>query len=188
MVNMHHSYLPATNYCNYLQKLSGVVAFYGKEDIPGKNSWTPLNTFIFFFEDEELFCSGKVLWYHQPVGVIVAKSEEVAIAAAQLVIVTCTPPDHKPYLTIREILSASEDVKKKRVTHVTDVIPLRRGFDVKKIVKGEFNMGSQYHYHMELQCCNVVPIEGELDVYASTQWLDCVQMGIANVLGIHQAK
>lgn len=59
---------------------------------------------------------------------------------------------------------------------------------MKKVVKGEFFIDMQYHFHMEVQCCSVVPVEDGLNVYSATQWMDSIQIGIANVLGISQTK
>lgn len=56
---------------------------------------------------EEVFCSGTVRHYFQPLGIIVAKSQELAEQAADLVKVTYNPSTKKPFLTIREILAAN---------------------------------------------------------------------------------
>lgn len=43
--------------------------------------------------------------------------------------------------------------------------------------------------HMEVQCCNVVPFENDTyTVYASTQWMDKIQAGVAAVLGLPNSK
>ncbi|CAH0550009.1 unnamed protein product [Brassicogethes aeneus] len=169
-------------------KHPGVVHFFGKEDIPGKNNWTPLTASLIFLTPEELFCSEKVLYYDQPVGLIVAQSQSIADKAADSVQVKCKLPGTKPLLKIRDVLNAPEDVKKQRVTHITDLVPIKKGHDVKKVVKGEYYEDLQYHFTMETQVCNVIPNEDGLDVYAATQWMDVCQMGIANVLGIQQAQ
>lgn len=58
------------------------------------------------------------------------------------------------------------------------------GKDVKHVIKGEFFVGMQYHFHMEVQCCNVVPTEDSLDLYASTQWMDAAQISCSTALNI----
>lgn len=37
---------------------------------------------------------------------------------------------------------------------------------------------------MELQCCQVIPTEDSLDIYASTQWMELTQMSASNILNI----
>lgn len=54
---------------------------------------------------EELLCSGVVQYYFQPLGIIVAETQEIAETAASMVNVRYTP-GKKPLLTIREILTA----------------------------------------------------------------------------------
>lgn len=62
------------------------------------------------------------------------------------------------------------------------------GTDVKHVIKGKFDVSWQYHYHMETQCCAVVPVEDGLDIYPSTQSLDFAHMSAANALNIPQNK
>lgn len=65
-------------------KLEGVFAFYGAKDIPGLNNFMPLS-FDFNFEVEEVFCSSKLLYHGQPVGIILANSFDLAYKARNLV-------------------------------------------------------------------------------------------------------
>ncbi|XP_018569701.1 xanthine dehydrogenase/oxidase-like [Anoplophora glabripennis] len=160
-------------------KMKGVVAFLGKDDIPGQNTFTPKTKD--FQIQEELFCSGKVQYYDQPIGIIVAKDQDVAVEAAELVEVTYSPPKRKPYLTIKDVLNAKD---KSKIHHQITVIPKDKGTDVKHVVKGNVFLGLQYHFHMEVQCCNVVPTEDGLDLYPSSQWMDAAQLACSAVLNI----
>lgn len=55
----------------------GVRYFFSAKDIPGENNFTPLS--VFTTVTEELFLgSGTVLYYDQPVGIILADSMEIA--------------------------------------------------------------------------------------------------------------
>lgn len=65
-------------------KIEGVYGFYGAKDIPGLNNFMPLS-FDFNFEVEEVFCSSKLLYYGQPVGIILADSFDLAYKARNLV-------------------------------------------------------------------------------------------------------
>ena len=52
-----------------------------------------------------------------------------------------------------------------------------------KLIEGEFEVNTQYHFYMETQTILVRPSEkGQLDVYASTQWLENTQRMIAQAL------
>ncbi|CAH0550925.1 unnamed protein product [Brassicogethes aeneus] len=168
--------------------IPNVVAFYGKQDIPGENNFTPSMAWNLFAFKEEVFCSGTVQYYDQPVGIIVAKSQEVADKAAEIVKVNCTPPISEPLLVIKDVLKAPADVQKKKIKHLTDLVAKRKGNSIKKVIKGEFYVGPQYHFHMEVQCCAVIPVEDGLDVHSSTQWIDGTQLGVANVLNIPANK
>lgn len=55
---------------------------------------------------EELFCSGVVKYYFQPIGIVVATSQLVAEKAADAVAVSYVEGKRKPLVTVREILKA----------------------------------------------------------------------------------
>ena len=58
-----------------------------------------------------------------------------------------------------------------------------------RAVSGEFEIGSQYHFHMETQSCIVTPKEdGQFEVFSATQWMDNVQHTISGALGIPDNK
>ncbi|CAG9813286.1 unnamed protein product [Phaedon cochleariae] len=165
-------------------KMKGVVRFFDKNDVPGVNTFMPKVAGLAV--QEELFCSGRVQYYHQPIGIIVATDQEIAWNAAEHVKVKYTPPTTKPYLTARDVVKANA---KDKIVHQTTVVPSGKGNDVKHVIKGEFFIGQQYHYYMEVQCCNVVPTEDDgLDIYPVTQWMDVCQMAAAATLNIPTNK
>lgn len=93
------------------------MAYFDKNDIPGKNTFTPPNANFpsnYYPENygpiiqEEIFCSGLVQYYFQPVGMVVAVSQEIAITAASLVKITYKNGSEKPLLTIRQIFKAGD--------------------------------------------------------------------------------
>lgn len=55
---------------------------------------------------EELFCSGTVKYYDQPVGVVVASSYAIARKAVDKVKIYFDPPKQKPLVTVRDVLKA----------------------------------------------------------------------------------
>ncbi|KAF7271078.1 hypothetical protein GWI33_016038 [Rhynchophorus ferrugineus] len=164
-------------------KLPGVVAFFSAADIPGENNIGVRKCDQLVIE--ELFCKDKVLYYSQPVGILVANSHDQACRAEKLVKIYTNAPTSKPLLTIRDVLKNN---KMDRVTHQTSFVPKTKGNDVKKVIKGEMNIKGQYHFHMENQNCSVIPTEDGLTVYAATQWMDHIQGVISQVLDIPSQK
>ncbi|CAG9861069.1 unnamed protein product [Phyllotreta striolata] len=164
--------------------MEGVIAYFDKKDIPGINTFTPKDVGLFPVQ-EELFCSGTVLYFNQPVGIVVASDDVTASKAAQLVKISYQPPTKKVYFNVKDVVR--DDVKD-RIIHQTTVLPKSRGNDVYKTVSGEFYINWQYHYHMETQCCKVVPREDNIDIYPASQWMDINQLGASAVLGIPANK
>ncbi|KAJ3639854.1 hypothetical protein Zmor_003189 [Zophobas morio] len=160
-----------------------IVAFYSKDDIPGDNVFTiltPLTT-----SEEQLFCDGRVRYYDQPIGILVGKSQEALENAVSLVLVTYDSPNVEPLLTSRQVV---KEGRTDRITQYKKNDATRRGNDVKHVVKGSFDIYQQYHFHMENQCCQAIPEDKGLLVYASTQWMDLVQCAISRVLGIPESQ
>ena len=54
-----------------------------------------------------------------------------------------------------------------------------------KIVQGEFEIGSQYHFHLEPHSCLVRPLEdGQYEVISATQTVYKVQATVAKALAM----
>ena len=52
------------------------------------------------------------------------------------------------------------------------------------MVEGEFEVNTQYHFYMETQTILARPSEkGQIDIFASTQWLENTQRMVAQALG-----
>lgn len=86
------------------------MAYLDKTDIPGPNTFIPddANTVLNpqLIITEEVFCSGTVRYYHQPVGLIVAVTRKIANKAANMVKITYRPGP-TPYTTIRQIIQSN---------------------------------------------------------------------------------
>lgn len=52
-------------------------------------------------------------------------------------------------------------------------------------IKGSLFCGPQYHYHMETQQTIAVPVDNGMDLYPSSQWMDFINTGVAQVLGVN---
>lgn len=64
--------------------MPGVVAFYSAKDIPGANTFMPAKMFL-VMAPEEVFCSSEVKFFGQPVGIVLATTNEIANMAADLI-------------------------------------------------------------------------------------------------------
>ncbi|CAG9839731.1 unnamed protein product [Diabrotica balteata] len=168
-------------------KLDGVVAFFDKNDIPGRNTFTPIEAefLTFYHVEEELFCSGVVQYDCQPIGVIVAKSQDLAEKAAELVEVVYEKTNEKNLHSIKDVLKNNA---MERIREDTKEEPIQKGANTEHIVNGKVELGWQSHFYMETQCCNVVYKDDGLDMYASTQWMDSVQTAASVVLKIPANK
>lgn len=156
-----------------------MVAFYDANDIPGRNTFTPKEANLPV--DEELFCSGIVKYFYQPVGVIVAKTDELAEKAADLVSIEYKLNERGPLLTIHNILKSNA---KEKITQDDIIKAKNRGTNVDRQISGTFNLNWQYHFHMETHVCLVVPTEDGFDMFPSTQWMDLSQVSASVVLGL----
>nr|CAD7459505.1 unnamed protein product [Timema tahoe] len=191
----------------------GVVKFYGAEDIPGKNSVIPYPT-VFTLEKEEvmivlivstegnlnvmiltmdcrnlpLFCSGKVLYWGQPVGIIIAATRELANRAASKVKIEYSNVS-KPVIHLSEVIDNKHESwrinseQEKR----TAVSPEESNSGpTTHVAKGTFKLGLQYHLTMETITVQCVPTEDGIQIFASTMWMDLLQRGVSDVLAIPQ--
>ena len=59
---------------------------------------------------------------------------------------------------------------------------------MKYTIKGTFVSGSQYHFTLEPQCCLCIPLEDELDVFVTTQFITFTQRNMAVCLGIPENR
>ncbi|KAJ8719964.1 hypothetical protein PYW07_012007 [Mythimna separata] len=162
-------------------KCPGVIKFYSAKDIPGLNSFTPAEDPVYSI-NEEVFCSGQVKYFNQPIGLIVADKQDTADKAANLVKVTYTNVE-KPVIDIK---IAKKDAK--RNTLFREIKATARGQDVVKVIKGENTIKGQYHLPMETLVSVSKPIEEGLAVYATAQWPAAMQVMISRALKIDQSK
>lgn len=77
---------------------------------------------------EQLFCNGKVQYYHQPIGIIVANSHYLAMTAAKNVKIYYTTPKGKPLFNIKDVLAAQAT---ERITVRTAVKAKSKGLILK---------------------------------------------------------
>ncbi|XP_018394484.1 PREDICTED: xanthine dehydrogenase/oxidase-like [Cyphomyrmex costatus] len=164
-------------------KMKGVIAFFSAEDVPGENLCiSAASELTSLPEDELLFAEEDVLYAGQPIGVIVAEMHNLANEAAKLVQIKYTEsPKTKPIITIEDAINAND---KTRIRESVNIPAKRKGTDIKYVIKGVFQCGSQYHYTLETQSCVCVPVKDNMNVYPSSQWMDLIQVSIANCLNV----
>ncbi|XP_069693946.1 uncharacterized protein [Periplaneta americana] len=164
-------------------RIPGVIKFLRDKDIPGSNDFTPSNL-TFFEEPEEVFCSGKIKYAGQPLGLIVAETKELAEKAVSKVKVEYTN-ERKPYLNIRDVIASGDKTRirvEKEPDSIRKEVPGRS--EVSHVIKGKLDTGAQYHFTMETQQCVCIPTEDGIDVYPSTQWMDLAQVAMSKALDI----
>ncbi|XP_073971381.1 uncharacterized protein isoform X1 [Rhodnius prolixus] len=165
-------------------KMPGVLAFYTAKDIPGKNSF--IKKFAYSPSEEELFCSRDIMYAGQAIGVIIAESQELANRAAIKVNITYKNKQ-KPLLTVRDVLQAN-DVSRITLDRTIQPTVQLKNENIKYTIKGEYEMGPQYHFTMETQCCLCVPTDEGLNIYSATQWMDNIQSSVGALLNIPESS
>ena len=158
-----------------------MIAFYSARDIPGLNSFTPADDPVYSI-NEEVFCSGQVKYYSQPLGLIVADTQNNADKATLLVNVKYAQVE-KPVIDIN---IAKKDPK--RNTLFREIKATARGQDAVKVIKGENTIKGQYHFSIETLVSVTKPTEEGLAVYATAQWTAAMQVLISRALKMDQSK
>uniref|UniRef100_A0A240PL19 FAD-binding PCMH-type domain-containing protein n=1 Tax=Anopheles epiroticus TaxID=199890 RepID=A0A240PL19_9DIPT len=164
-------------------KIPGVVAFYSAKDIPGANNFMYFKHFMGPHE-EQIFCSEKVLYHGQPVGLIVAETFNLANRASKLVKVQYETTTTARYPTVKDVLRAKATERLHDMPYSTLGEEYEAASEGSIKVKGSFEIGGQYHYTMETQTSVCIPIEDGMDVYSATQWIDFTQIAISKMLKV----
>lgn len=158
-----------------------MIAFYTAQDIPGSNNYSP--TFDPFYKtEEEVFSSGEIKYFNQPIGVIVAKTRYIAEVASKLVKITYRNVT-KPIIDVRK---ASKDPKRNKLAKKVDAT--ENGNDIATVVKGRHSTQGQSHFTMETIVCVSQPTEEGLSLYVTTQFMDGVQNMVAQVLNMDVSR
>ncbi|KAF4522203.1 hypothetical protein B566_EDAN007354 [Ephemera danica] len=162
--------------------MPGVHGFFRDTDILGPNTFTPSD--YNFPENEEIFCSGDVKYAGQTVGIVVAETRGLAMAAAEAVVVNYANVT-KPILSIDDVMKTSKGRIKPGTNYFIFLSRVTEP-EVKttNVLNGRFDLGKQFHLALETQVCVVEPVEDGYDVYASTQWMDITQTTVARTLKV----
>lgn len=135
------------------------------------------------FEAEEIFCSSDVRFHGQPVGIVVAETNELAYQAAFLVEINYEGTNGKKIIPSLQAVFESNPERIHPLAHFSKVAA-EYGVGGKHKVSGRFDIGTQYHFTMEPQTALCIPIEDGMDVYSATQHMESVQIAIAETIGV----
>jgi xanthine dehydrogenase/oxidase len=150
---------------------------------------------------DPVFAIDQVNNYGQCIGLVLAKTEQLAIDIANFISTECI--EYTP--AGKAILTIGEAIKKKSIFKDIQPYPVhiwkirRPGSDFSwadadqavvdgvpcEVIRGTQQSGSQIHFYMETQACVAIPGErDEIVVYPSTQSPDSVQSAVAGILGV----
>jgi xanthine dehydrogenase molybdopterin binding subunit/xanthine dehydrogenase small subunit len=153
--------------------MPGIHAVLLAEDVPGLNDVGALH------KDEVLLADKEISFHGQVIALVVGGTQEACRAAAAKVIVDYEPLP--PVLTLREALAAGSFHNEPNFIRRGDVEEaLRRS---PRTLQGEFELGGQEHFYLEMQAAWAVPgRDGSLLVTSATQHPTEVQNVIAHLL------
>lgn len=167
--------------------LTGVHAVITAKDIPGKNK-VPI-----VFDDQPLLAETEVRYVGEPVAIVVAESQRLALRALELVRITYTelPAITDPLIA----LDPNSEKVNPTLGNIVAYHKVRKG-DVEKgfaeadvIVSGEYRTGYQEHAYIETNGMVAIPEdEGGIAVFGSMQCPFYIQKGLHYVLGLPFAK
>jgi len=176
-----HARLVAVN-ASKAEAVPGVVAFFSAKDIGEKeNKWGPA------LYDEEFFRRDTVTSTGQPIGLVVADTQEAAQRAATLVEVQYEDLGDL-VLDIKDAIRTKNFLGKVLTQEDGDVDTALKAPDA-VVVEGEIRLGGQEHFYLETCSAHVVPGENdELTIYTSTQTPMKTQKFAASACGIPYSK
>lgn len=178
------------------EKAPGFIAYVSAKDVMGTNMIGDI------FRDEELFATDVVHTVGQPIGVVLATTQQLACEAANKVKVEyedILPAilsiedaiEHKSFYDQHHWLQTGDNgagVDSKldeNNFHVDDKTNVQKALaDSPHVLTGRCKVGGQEHFYLETQACLAVPHEqDEMVVHSSTQNCTVTQEFVAEVLG-----
>lgn len=161
------------------EKLSGVIKIITWADIPGENEVGGI------VRDEPLLAHDVVDFYGQPIAIIIATSDKVALKARKLIDIVYS--DKPVIVDPREAQLKGHLIVPSRTFSAGD---LDTNWDkCQHIFEGRADSNGQEHLYIETQGAYAVPNEnGHIKLYSSTQGPTAVQRTAANVLSIPMHK
>lgn len=163
----------------------GVVGYYSAADVRGDNAIGAV------VKDEECFVTETVTSVGQPIGIVVAESQDAALDAARLVEV-----DYDVDASDPPVLSIDDAIAAKSYFGAPHTIVDGASFDEAVarcddalVVEGETYLGGQEHWYLECNSSVCFPLEdGGMKVVSSTQNPAKTQAFVASVLGVPASR
>lgn len=171
-----HGYITSLDLAG-VRNFEGVVDVFTANSIPGKNDISPTGK-----NDEPILAENEILFWGQPIFVVVAKTRTIARQAARFAKVTFEQLDFLSDIRSAEanggiLVSPSLELKNGDVDRALKLAPRR--------IKGEIEIGGQDHFYLEGQVSLSVPGEdNDITVFSSTQHPSEVQHMVAQALGV----
>ena len=156
--------------------MSGVHSYVDANDITGNNEWK------YKIEAEPIFSTGRSEYAGQAIGLIVADTQEIALAAAKKVKVSYD--NFGPIvLDLEESINDSANVTSGGYAFsYGNADGELAAADI--VVSGRFKMGSQYHFYMETIVCISKPADDGFDLELPTQDMATVANVVSKSLNI----
>ncbi|KAG4066736.1 hypothetical protein HA402_012803 [Bradysia odoriphaga] len=179
-------------------KMTGVEAFFSAKDIPGENDFAPIGASeIVTAYKEPIFVdvNSEIEFHGQPCGIIVAKTMNLANLAAKEVEIVydqleVTQPIAPTVFHWRDRYNCNAFQAQ---TEEFRLSPNQKRISVKlkhqKVIIGNLDIGSQYHFTMEPQTTVCHPNDdGGINVWSAAQFFDLTHIAISRSLKIPQSK
>lgn len=154
--------------------LPGVVAVLTAKDIPGENQIGGIQA------DEPALADGEVEYVGQPLALVLAETQALALDARDAIRVTIEPVP--PVLDPRDAHARGRWIVPPKTFALGDVDSVWS--QCAHVLTGRVDSGGQEHLYLETQAALVEPTEAGLRVWSSTQAPTAVQRAIARVVGL----
>jgi xanthine dehydrogenase large subunit len=155
--------------------IAGVVTVLAAADVPGENDTGPI------LHDEPLFPTEEVSYWGQPVVWVVGETEDAARRGAEKVLIEYEPLE--PLLEVKQAIAANSFHNEPQVC--LRGTPQAALAAAPQVIEGEIAINGQDHFYLETQTSWVIPdLEGNYQVYASTQHPTETQIVVGRVLGL----
>ncbi|MDP2173124.1 MAG: molybdopterin-dependent oxidoreductase [Candidatus Cloacimonadaceae bacterium] len=155
--------------------IKGIARIITADDVPGENQIGHV------IKDEPLFPISKIMFYGQPLAIVLSEDERLAEAAAKEI--ELEYQELPPLLEIDDAEAACEWYIPERKIECGEVD--KALMEAVFTISGETKSGAQEHFYMETQRCRAVPGEGnQLTIHTATQSTMEVQEVLSHVLGI----
>ncbi|MFZ4484626.1 MAG: xanthine dehydrogenase molybdopterin binding subunit [Chthoniobacterales bacterium] len=157
------------------RNLPGIRAVLMAEDVPGVNDVGAVRP------DEELLADQLAQFHGHIVALVVGDTADQCRAAAAQVVVEYEPLD--PVLTIEQAIAAGSFHSEPNFMRRGDVLGALGS--APHVLEGDFSLGGQEHFYLEMQAAFAEPGEDDtVQVTSSTQHPTEVQHLVAHVLGV----